>query len=162
MKTRVSCSAASFVLYSASSRISCPALRPSYLYLVTDYDLEHLRDELAKGVIPADFAAKLSRLAAGELSHQVLEQNCRTIIELLFAAQNGSFREITQTEWEHLLRVMAYVRKDDDAIPDYCRQGFQDDQEEVRCAIKELMPLLQTFKAWRLRHQVPALWLKAL
>ena len=52
--------------------------------------------------------------------------------------------------------MLAYVRKDDDAIPDYLPSGFMDDQQEVRAAAMELGPLLQAFKAWRLCHLVPA------
>jgi hypothetical protein len=51
------------------------------------------------------------------------------------------------------------VRKDDDAIADYKPGGFVDDQQEVRAATQQLGPLLTSFKAWRLRHQVPRMWL---
>jgi hypothetical protein len=50
------------------------------------------------------------------------------------------------------------VRKDDDSIPDYQPGGFVDDQQEVRKADNEYHSLLESFKAWRLQHQVPALW----
>ena len=53
---------------------------------------------------------------------------------------------------------VAYVRKDDDAIPDYRPKGFADDPQEVRVVTTQLSPLLQAFKAWRLRHQVPGMW----
>ena len=48
--------------------------------------------------------------------------------------------------------------KDDDVIPDYRSDGFADDQQEVHAALIEFTPLLQAFKGWRLRHQVPVLW----
>jgi hypothetical protein len=57
-----------------------------------------------------------------------------------------------------LLRVLAYVRKDDDAIPDNRPDGFVDDQQEIRAMLNEMGGLLQSFKMWRLRHQVPEMW----
>jgi len=53
------------------------------------------------------------------------------------------------------------VRKDDDATPDYKPEGFADDQREARAVAMELDDLLQSFKEWRLRHQVPRMWLTA-
>jgi hypothetical protein len=35
-------------------------------------------------------------------------------------------------------------------------EGLTDDQQEVRAVLVELGGLLTAFKAWRLRHQVPA------
>jgi len=74
------------------------------------------------------------------------------------ATEDGSFREGSPAERERLLRVLAYVRKDDDAIPDYRPEGLTDDQREMRAATVELDGLIQAFKAWRLRHQVPLMW----
>jgi hypothetical protein len=65
---------------------------------------------------------------------------------------------INPVSCERLLRVLAYVRKDDDSIPDYQPGGFVDDQQEVRKVDNKYHSLLESFKAWRLRHQVPALW----
>ena len=53
---------------------------------------------------------------------------------------------------------VACVRKDDDAIPDYRPDGFVDDLQEVRAIARDLDSVLQNFKSWRLRHQVPAMW----
>ncbi len=135
-----------------------PEVRPSQLSLVTAHDVQRLRDELARGEVPPDLEAKLRRLATGDLGRCFIEQNCRTTIALLQAAREGSFPEASRAECERLLWVLAYVRKDDDAIPDYRPDGFFDDQQEVRAAANQLQPLLQAFKAWRLRHQVPSLW----
>jgi len=135
------------------------AFRPSYLHLVNAHDLRALRDGLANGQVPPDLEAKLATLAAGDLCNRFIEQRCRTIIALVLAAEEGSFKEASRTECERLLRVLAYVRKDDDAIPDYRPEGFVDDQQVVRAVTTELDPLLQAFKAWRLRYQVPGMWL---
>jgi hypothetical protein len=135
-----------------------PASRPSYLFLVTEHELGELRIALAKGNLPLDLEAKLTKLAGGNLGHHFLQQNCQTFIALLLAAQDGSFKGASRAECERLLRVLAYIRKDDDAMPDYRRDGFADDQAEVRAVTSEFGPLLQGFKAWRLCHQVPAMW----
>ena len=135
-----------------------PRSRPGHLHLVSAQEVEGLGEQLARGHVPADLEAKLSRLAAGDLGQRYIEQNCRTMIALVEAARSGSFREAGVAECERFLRVLAYVRKDDDAIPDYRADGFVDDQQEVRYAAAEMGALLRSFKAWRLRHQVPAMW----
>ena len=96
-------------------------------------------------------------MRGGDLSHCFIEQNCRLFAALLLATEAGDFR-VGPAERERLERVLAYVRKDDDAIPDYTPKGFTDDQQEVRAAMVELGGLLKAFKAWRLRYQVPGLW----
>ena len=55
-----------------------PAFRPSHLHLVTVHDLRDLREEPARGHVPRDLEAKLIKLAAGDLAHRSIEQNCRT------------------------------------------------------------------------------------
>ena len=136
-----------------------PMAQPGLLYLVTPHDVQGLRSALAQGRLPADLETKLARLAGGNLSERYVEQNCRLVVALLLAAQENSFTQATPADRERLLRVLAYVRKDDDAIPDYKPGGFLDDQQEVRAAATELKPLLLDFKVWRLRHQVPGMWL---
>ena len=130
------------------------------LYLVTEHELQDLRQALARGGLPADLESKLARLAGKGLIHRSVERNCRLFVALLLAANEGFFGEAGRLERERLLRVLAYVRKEDDAIPDYRPDGFVDDQQEVRRASTELGGLLHTFKTWRLRHQVPRLWLQ--
>lgn len=140
-----------------SHGLTLPA-RPTLSHWITTHDLEALRAALACGHLPADFAGKLRKLSAGGLSHRFIEQNCRLFAALLMATEAGTFGDISPAERERLMRVLAYVRKDDDAIPDYAPAGFTDDQQEVRAAALELGGLLQNFKAWRLRYQVPAMW----
>lgn len=130
----------------------------SLLRLVTPHEVESLERALALGTLPADFEAKLRRLAGDSLLHRFVAQQCRLFIALLLAVGCRSFKLATATERQRLLRVLAYVRKDDDAIPDYKPGGFLDDMQEVRAAASELTALLRGFKAWRLRHQVPAMW----
>jgi hypothetical protein len=132
--------------------------RPALLHWITPHELEALQDALSRGCLPPDFLDKLSRLTKGDLSDHFIEQNCRLFAALLVATEVGSFRGVSRTERERLLRVLAYVRKDDDAIPDYKPEGFADDQQEMRAATVELSSLIQAFKVWRLRNQVPAMW----
>jgi hypothetical protein len=134
-------------------------LRPSSLCLVSEHELRSLRAALSNGTLPLDFEAKLIRLSEGDLTHGYIAQNCRIFAALLLAAWDGSFKEASHADCELLLRVLAYVRKDDDAIADYKTGGLVDDQQEVRAATQQLGPLLTSFKAWRLRHQVPRMWL---
>jgi hypothetical protein len=131
----------------------------SLLRLVTSGEEETLQQELARGALPPDLETKLRRLAKDTLLHRFVEQQCRLFAALLLAAWAGSYHLATPADCRRLLRVLAYVRKDDDAIPDYKTGGFADDLQEVRAASTELAPLLHDFKAWHLCHQVPALWL---
>jgi hypothetical protein len=135
-----------------------PMAQPGFLYLVTAHDVQELRRALAQGRCPADLEAKLARLADGGLNERYVEHNSRLFFALLLAALENSFTKATPADRERLLRVLAYVRKDDDAIPDYKPGGFLDDQQEVRAAATELNPVLLDFKVWRLRHQVPGMW----
>ena len=135
-----------------------PFVPSGLLHLVTAHDLQALRSALAKGSLPPDFEAKLTRLGEGSLIHRYVEQYSRLFFALMLAALDSSFTETTPAERERLLRVLAYVRKDDDVIPDYRQDGFVDDQQVVRAAVMELAQLLQAFKVWRLRHQVPGMW----
>ena len=135
-----------------------PPSRPALLQWITPHELDALREALAHGCLPPDFLGKLKRLTGGDLSHHFIEQNCRLFAALLVAREAGSFREGNRAEHERLLRVLAYVRKDDDAIPDYKSGGLVDDQQEIRAATVELDGLIRAFKVWRLRHQVPAMW----
>ena len=132
--------------------------RAALLHWVSPVELEALRAALAGGGLPSDFLGKLDKMAGGDLSQRFIEQNCRVFAALLMASEAGSFRDASPAQRERLLRVLAYVRNNEDAIPDYCAEGLTDDQKEVLAAIVEMGGLIQAFKAWRLRHQVPAMW----
>jgi hypothetical protein len=143
----------------AAARGRLPAVHPNNLHLVTMHELRELRHCLANGTIPLAFEAKLEKLAEGDYLQRLIEQNCRTIIALLLAAQEAAFTKASPEQSERLLRLLAYVHKDDDAIPDSRPHGFDDDWREVRSATTEFGGLLRDFKAWRLSHQVPEMWL---
>jgi hypothetical protein len=144
------------------SRSNPDRARGSALHLVSAEEAQHLRHEIDQGRVPSDLEAKLSWLAGTRLPHHFIEQNSRVFLSLLLAAQEGVFHDSTAAQCERLLRVIAYVRKDDDAIPDFRPDGFVDDLQEVRAANLELASLLNHFKRWRLEHQVPGLWLDQL
>jgi uncharacterized membrane protein YkvA (DUF1232 family) len=135
-----------------------PVVRSGLVYLVTPNDVQELRTALVKGRLPADFEAKLAKLGEGSLVERYVEHYSRLFFGLLLAAVESSFLRASASDRERLLRVLAYVRKDDDAIPDYLPGGFMDDHQEVRAAAMELGPLLQDYRVWRLRHQVPGMW----
>ena len=132
--------------------------RPALLQWVRSDDLEPLRAALIRGYLPPDLSGKLESMAGGDLSLRFIEQNCRLFAALLRETEQGDFPEASPAQRERLLRVLAYVRNSEDAIPDYWANGFTDDRQEILAAIVELGGLLQAFKAWRLRHQVPAMW----
>src|ERR1051325_6350537 len=132
--------------------------RPGFLNLVSPQELAQLREALMDGRPPRDLELKLNRLGNGSLLHRFVELNSRLIIGLLVAAYSGSFREATPAKLERLLRVLAYVRKEDDANADNRPDGFVDDQQEIRAMLSEMGDLLQSFKMWRLRHEVPGMW----
>jgi hypothetical protein len=129
------------------------------LHLVTPRELEDLRDAITHSRVPIDLQVKLAALAGTGLLHHFVEQNSRLFLALLMAAKDGGFRRGSLAERERLLRVLAYVRKNDDAIADHRSDGYTDDHQEVRAVALDLAPLLQEFKLWRLRHEVPRLWL---
>lgn len=139
-------------------RLPQPTRVPSYRHLVTSQEMRELDEALIRGEVPYDFETKLRRLAAGTTGHCFIEQQCRTIIAFLQALGSGSYRIADGSDCEALLRALAYVRKTDDAIPDYREDGFVDDQRELRAVLAEFGPILHEFKEWRLRHQVPRLW----
>ncbi len=134
------------------------AARRSALSLVSETEWRQLEQALASGIVPADLEMKLARLSGDNLVHGRLRQNCRLLLGLLDAAREGAFRGLNATQHDRLTRVLAYVRKDDDAIPDFRPDGFIDDHREVQAVCAELQPLLREFKCWRLRHLVPQMW----
>src|SRR6266568_2402056 len=74
--------------------------RMSFLYLVTDGDLQQMRNAIARGTMPTDFEAKLKKLAEGSLLHRSVEQNCRLFFALLMAAHDGAFAEADESACE--------------------------------------------------------------
>jgi hypothetical protein len=135
-------------------------VRPDFLYVITPGELESMRQAISRRTLPMDFEGKLTRLAGGDLTHRFLERTCRLFTELVLAVQDERFGA-SKADCERLLRVLAYVRKEDDVMADYKPNGFLDPQQEVRAAMTDLGPLLKTFKTWRLQYQVPGMWLKA-
>ncbi len=136
-------------------------VRASELHFVTSHDLRALEEAIDRGRLPKDFDRKLAILSCGTLIDQYVEQTSRLMFSLLVASRQGLFPGVSRAAFDRLLRVLAYVRKDEDAIPDYRSDGFRDDAREIRAVEGELKALLQAFKSWRLRHQVPDLWARA-
>ncbi len=134
---------------------------PTGLHLVTTHDIRDLDEAVGSGRLPVDLERKLCRLAGGGLVNRYVEQTSRLIFSLLLAYREGLFEEMSHADYSRILRVLAYVRKDEDAIPDYKTDGFKDDAQEIRGLEIDLGPVIRSFKSWRLRHQVPGIWLRA-
>jgi len=134
---------------------------PSALGLVSGPELESLRVALARGLMPFDLEQKLAALDGHDVVENDLRHKSLLFLALLEAVRAGAFHEVTPAQQERILRVLAYLRKDDDAIPDTQENGYLDDLAEVRSAFHDLEILLQHFKHWRLKHQVPSLWMQA-
>lgn len=130
----------------------------SHLVLVNQFELEQMRFAIARGALPVDFEHKLRRIAAESLTGRFIEQQCRWFAALLIAVQSGQFRGVDNDRFQQLMRVLAYVRKEDDAIPDYQVQGLVDDRHEVRLVVVEMQLLIAGFKDWWLRSRVPVAW----
>ena len=147
------------IAQAAAGSVQLP-VRPDFLYVVTPGELASLQEAITHRALPVDFEAKLSRLAEGDLTHRFVERMCRLFTELVLAVQDERFGA-SKADCERLLRVLAYVRKEDDVVADYKPQGFLDDQQEIRAAMTDHGPILKTFKMWRLQHQVPGMWREA-
>ena len=128
------------------------------LNLVTHMEMEVLRSSLHQGQVPADLKAKLDRLRLDDPRELYLKQQALVLEWLLTSAAAQGFCRLGQREKERLVRMLAYVRKDDDAIPDTWPGGMVDDHDLMRVTCREFQEVLNKFKAWRLTHQVPALW----
>src|SRR5438445_211580 len=100
-----------------------PASRPEFLHIVTPGEIENLRHAITRRALPSDFEAKLDRLAGGDLTHRFVERTCRLFAALVLAAQDDRFAAASNADCERLLRVLAYVRKDDDVVADYKPSG---------------------------------------
>jgi hypothetical protein len=78
----------------------------SFLHLVTREEMTALGEALGRGHVPADFEAKLNRLAQGDLLHRAVARHCRSFIALLQAVHHGGFTQATPSTCERLLRVL--------------------------------------------------------
>lgn len=128
------------------------------LNLVSAHELENLRAALVAGMTPLDLERKLATLDVHDPVKHDVRQKTLLFLALLNAVREGVFRDVPVDCQQRILRVVAYVRKTDDAITDLREGGYLDDLAEVRAAVHDLAGLLQRFKCWRLEHQVPALW----
>jgi hypothetical protein len=146
------------ILETRMPTLDLPVGPATFLVILTPHELRQLDESLQRRIVPLDFESKLNRFARGNLVQRSISKHSFDFIALLLAAYHGGFQEAKTADCERLLRVLAYVRKDDDVIPDYRPDGLLDDQQEVRAVTTQLGPLLRSFKAWHLCHQVPALW----
>jgi hypothetical protein len=132
------------------------------LGLVSAAETAALRASLSIGKVPQDLLDKLNRLHAEDYKEHYLQRQSWVLLALLVAAGDRGFNDISPWDRERLVRMIAYVRKDDDAIPDGWPHGFDDDHDLMRLTCNQLRPVLDAFKSWRLKRQVPRLWEMAL
>ena len=130
------------------------------LHLVEPGELQALKETLSRGAIPVEFEAKLKRLGREGLTHYYIEQTSRLFIAIWFATRSGEFLKCDPSHLDLMLKVLAYVAKENDFIPDYQSNGFTDDYEMIRATGRQLETLIRDFKEWRLKNQVPRFWLK--
>jgi hypothetical protein len=130
----------------------------SALEMVTRTEMKALSDALQREHVPADLRAKLDRLSANDPREHYLKQQSLLLASLLMSPAARSFCALHQRDCERLLRMLAYVRKDDDAIPDVWPDGMVDDHDLMRFTCTELREALNSFKGWHLSRRVPLLW----
>jgi hypothetical protein len=126
--------------------------------LITPYEVSSLREVLREGRVPWDLLHKLHRLRSDDYKEHYLQRQSWVLLSLLLAAGEQGFKDISLWDRERLIRMMAYVRKDEDAIPDSMPHGYDDDHDLMRMTCAQLGPVLEAFKAWHLLRQVPKLW----
>jgi len=128
------------------------------LDMVTKAEMENLCDSLHQGHVPSDLQAKLERLRTDDPKEFYLKQQSLLLMSLLMSPAAQSYCTLRPNVCERLLRMVAYVRKDDDAIPDTWADGMADDHDLMRMTCTELRAALDTFKAWHLSRRVPLMW----
>jgi len=135
-----------------------PRVTPGALDLVTAREMETLCRDLAQGRIPLDLQAKVSVLRVDDPMEFFLKRQSELLLAFLMAPEASQYCRIRPDDCRRLLRMLAYVRKDDDAIPDTCPGGFVDDHDLMRMTCRELDQVLDAFKAWHLSRRVALLW----
>jgi hypothetical protein len=123
--------------------------------------MEALCHALRTGRAPADLQAKLARLSLEHPMDLYLRRQSELLISLLAAPEAAEFCRLQPDDCRRLLRMLAYVRKDDDAIPDTWAGGFVDDHDLMRMTCAQLRPALDAYKAWHLSRRVARLWTAA-
>jgi len=126
--------------------------------MVTEAEMKALCDALHQDHVPADLRAKLNRLRTDDPREFYLKQQSLLLSSLLTSPAAREFCRLRPRDCERLLRMLAYVRKDDDAIPDTWPGGMVDDHDLMRMTCTELREMLDKFKAWHLSRRVPLLW----
>jgi len=130
----------------------------SALNMVTESEMHTLCDTLQQDRIPVDLRAKLDRLRTDDPRELYLKNQSLLLSSLLRSPAAREFCLARPDDCQRLLRMLAYVRKDDDAIPDTWPGGMVDDHDLMRLTCTELRQVLDTFKAWHLSRRVPLLW----
>ncbi len=126
--------------------------------MVTAWELEALCHALRERRIPADLKAKVAGFRVDDPKEFYLKRQSELLLAFLLAPEASQYCRLRPDDCQRLLRVLAYVRKDDDAIPDTRPGGFVDDHDLMRMTCTELGQVLDAFKAWHLSRRVAHLW----
>ena len=126
--------------------------------MVTEAEIKALNEALDQGHLPADLRAKLGGLRTDDPRELYLKRQSLLLGSLLMSPAAVAYCRLHPRVGERLLRMLAYVRKDDDVIPDTWSGGMADDHDLMRLTCRELREVLDTFKAWHLARRVPSLW----
>lgn len=126
--------------------------------MVTREELESLELVLAQGYLPADLLAKLERLRDDDARELYLKQQSQTLGRLLLSIAASEYHQARPVEAKRFLRMLAYVRKEQDLIPDYLPNGMRDDHDLMRTTCAEFREALTRFKAWHLSRHVPMMF----
>lgn len=151
--------ARSAMKFNSYSAVGGTGVTVKALEMVTDAEMEALCDALHQDHLPADLQAKLNRLRVDDPRELYLKHQSLLLSSLLMSPAAREFCLVRPRVCERLLRMLAYVRKDDDAIPDTWPGGMADDHDLMRLTCSELREVLATFKAWHLSRRVPSLWI---
>jgi hypothetical protein len=126
--------------------------------MVTEAEVQVLGAALRRGHVPPDLVAKLGRLRTDDPKELYLQKQSLILEWLLMSPAAREGCRLGPREGDRLLRMLAYVRKDEDAIPDTWPGGMADDHDLMRLTCAEFREVLDAFKAWHLSRRVPTLW----
>jgi len=126
--------------------------------MVTGAEMSNLCEALHSGQLPPDLRSKINRLRADDLRECYLKQQSLLLASFLMSPGAIEFCRLRPQDCQRLLRMLAYVRKDEDAIPDTWPDGMLDDYELMRMICTEMREILDAYKQWHLSRRVPLLW----
>jgi hypothetical protein len=127
---------------------------------VSAREIDLLKPTHENGWLRPQIEAKLARLHPTCPDHQELRRLVTLAFELLTAVAEGRFHP--GPSWPEieprLLRALAYLVREGDAIPDHLPEGFDDDMREFRSLAERATDLFGAFEGFALveKHRQPS------